>query len=98
MTEFPSSAIERICGALNHSVSDVIIYWHTQRARRKMSLIPSALPNVLFIMARRWRVGIVLAYFKKMMLWNLRNLKAEVYFEATRFCIARDQRQYQVCR
>ena len=53
------SAIERICGALNRFVSDVIIIWHTQRARRKMYLISSALPNVLLVMACRWRVGIV---------------------------------------
>ena len=54
-----SSAIGRICGALNRLVSDVIINWHAQRAWRKMSLIPSALPNVLFVMACRWIVGIV---------------------------------------
>ena len=59
MTDFPSSAIERMCGALNHLVSDVIIIWHAQRARRKMSLIPSALPNVLLVIACRWIVGIV---------------------------------------
>ena len=59
MTDFPSSAIERICGAWHRLVSDVIINWHAQRARRKMSLIPSALPNVLFVMACRWIVGIV---------------------------------------
>ena len=58
-TDFPSSAIERICGALNRLVSDVIINWHTQRARRKMSLIPSTLPNVLLVMVCRWIVGIV---------------------------------------
>ena len=45
--------------ALNRLVSDVIINWHAQRARRKMSLIPSALPNILFVMACRWLVGIV---------------------------------------
>ena len=56
-TDFPSSAIERICGALNCLVSDVIIDWHAQHARRKMSLITSALPNVLFVMACRWIVG-----------------------------------------
>ena len=33
--------------------------WHAQRARRKMSLIPSALPNVLLEIACRWIVGIV---------------------------------------
>ena len=49
MTDFPSSAVERICGALNRLTSDVIINWHAQRARRKMSLIPSALPNVLLV-------------------------------------------------
>ena len=59
MTDFTSSAIERICGALNRLVSDVIINWHAQRPRRKMSLIPSALPNVLLVMACRWIVGIV---------------------------------------
>ena len=47
MTDFLSSTIERICGALNRFVSGVIINWHAQRARRKMYLIPSALPNVL---------------------------------------------------
>ena len=59
MTDFPSSTKERICGALNRLVSDVIINWHAQRARWKMSLIPSALPNVLIVMACRWIVGIV---------------------------------------
>ena len=59
MTDFPSSTIERICGALNRLVSDVIINWHAQRARRKMSLILSALPNVLLVMACRWIFGIV---------------------------------------
>ena len=59
MTDFPSSAIERICGALNRLVSDVIINWHAQRAQRKMSLIPSALPNILLIRACHWIVGIV---------------------------------------
>ena len=59
MTDFPSSATERICGALNHLVSDVIINWHAQRAWRKMSLIPSALPNVVLVMAFRWMVGIL---------------------------------------
>ena len=59
MTDFPSSAIERICRALNRLVSDVIINWHVQRARRKMSLIPSALPNALLVMVCRWTVGIV---------------------------------------
>ena len=62
MTDFPSSAIERICGALNRLVSDVMINWHAQRVRRKMSLIPSALPNVLrvlTVMACCWIVGIV---------------------------------------
>ena len=49
MTDFPSSAIEIICGALNRLVSDVIINWHAQRARRQMSLIPSALSNVLLV-------------------------------------------------
>ena len=59
MTNFPSSAIGRICGALNRLVRDVITNWHAQRARRKMSLIPSALPNVLLVMVCRWIVGIV---------------------------------------
>ena len=60
MTDFPSSAIERICRALNRFVSDVIINWHAQRARRKMSLIPSALPNVLPVtLACCWIIGIV---------------------------------------
>ena len=58
MTDFPSSAIERICGALNRLASDVIINWHAQRAWRKISLIPSALPNVLLVMACRWIVGV----------------------------------------
>ena len=49
MTDFPSSAEEKICGALYRLTSDVIINWHAQRARRKMSLIPSALPNVLLV-------------------------------------------------
>ena len=59
MTDFPSSAIERTCGALNRLVSDVMINWHAQSAQRKMSLIPSALANVLFVMACRWIGGIV---------------------------------------
>ena len=60
MTDFPSSAIERICGALSHLVSDVIISWHAQRTRRKMPLIPPALPNVLLVtLACRWIIGIV---------------------------------------
>ena len=70
MTDFQSSAIERICEALNSLVSDVIINWHAQLARRKMSLIPSALPNVLLLMACRCIVGIV--NILKMILWNLR--------------------------
>ena len=60
MTDFPSSVIERICGALNRLVSDVIINWHARRARRKMSLIPSASPNVLLVtLACRWIIGVV---------------------------------------
>ena len=60
MTDFPSSVIEIICGALNRLVSDVIINWHAQRARRKMSLIPSALSkSYLYLMACRLIVGIV---------------------------------------
>ena len=59
MTDFPSFKIDRICGVLNRLVSDVMIIWHTQRARRKMYLIPSALPNVLLVMACRWIVGTV---------------------------------------
>ena len=59
MTDFPSSAIQRICGALNRLVSDVIINWHVQHARPKMSLISSALPNVLLVMVCCWVVGIV---------------------------------------
>ena len=59
MTDFPSSAIERICGALNRLASDLIINWHAQHARQKMSLIPSALSNFLLIMACRWIVSIV---------------------------------------
>ena len=101
MTDFPSSAIERICGALNRLVSDVIINWHVQHARPKMSLISSALPNVLLVMVCCWVVGIV----KTLKKWcygtwgnnQYRNLLAEVYFEAARFCIARDQRQYWKC-
>ena len=47
-------------GTTNRLVSDVIINWHAQRTRRKMSLIPSALPNVLFVtLACRWIIGIV---------------------------------------
>ena len=69
---FPSFAIERICRALNRLVSDVTINWLAQRARRKMSLIPSALPNVLLVtLACRWIVGIV-KILKKIMLWNPR--------------------------
>ena len=60
MRDFPSSAIERICGALNRLLSDVILNWHAQRTRRKISLIPSALPNVLLVTsACRWIIGIV---------------------------------------
>ena len=55
----------------------------------KMSLIPSALPNVLVVMACRWIVGIVKIWTK----WcygtwgnnQYRNLQAEVYFEAPHF-------------
>ena len=50
---------KRICGALNRLVSDVRINWHAQRAWWKMSLMPSALPNVLLIIACRWIVGTV---------------------------------------
>ena len=59
---FSKSAIERICGVLDHLVSDVMINWHAQRARRNMPLISSALPNILCVMtvmACRWIVGIV---------------------------------------
>ena len=59
MTDFPSSAIKRICGALNRLISDVIINWHAQCAWRKMSLIPPALLNVLLVMACCWIFGIV---------------------------------------
>ena len=59
MTDFPSSATERICGALNRLVSDVIINWHAQRSWRKMSLIPSASQNVVLVMACRWIAGIL---------------------------------------
>ena len=60
MTDFPSSAIERICGALTRLVSDVILNRHAQSTRRKLSLIPSALPNVLLVtLACRWIIGIV---------------------------------------
>ena len=38
MTDFPSSAIERICGALNHLASDVIINWHAQRVHGEKCL------------------------------------------------------------
>ena len=78
MTDFPSSAIERICGVLNHLVSDVMINWHAQRARRNMPLISSALPNILCVMtvmACRWIIGKkknMKKNIKKMMLWNLR--------------------------
>ena len=46
MTDFPNSAIERMRGALNRLVSDVMINWRAQRARRNILLIPSASPNV----------------------------------------------------
>ena len=60
MIDFPSSAIERICGTLNRLVSEVIINWHAHHAQRKMSLIPSALPNVLLVtLTCRWIIGIV---------------------------------------
>ena len=45
-------------GALNRLASDVIINWHEQGARRKISLIPSALSNVLLEMACCWIVDI----------------------------------------
>ena len=102
MTDFPSSAIERICGALNRLVSDVIINWHAQRARRKMSLIPSALPNGLLVtLACRWIVGIV-KIIKKWCYgtWGknqYRNLQADVYFEATRFLYCTWPAQYRKC-
>ena len=56
---FSNSAIEIICGALNRLESDIIINWHARRARRKIYLIPSALPNVLLVMACHWIFGIV---------------------------------------
>ena len=60
LTDFSSFAVERICGALKRLVIVVMINWHVQRARRIMSLIPCALPNVLLvIMTCRWIVGIV---------------------------------------
>ena len=60
VTDFPSSAIERICGALTRLVSDVILNRHAQSTRRKFSLIPSALPNALLVtLACRWIIGIV---------------------------------------
>ena len=99
MTDFPSSAIEIIRGALNRLVSDVIINWHAQRARRKMSLIPSALSNVLLVPNGMSFDSWHCENIKK---WcygtggnnQYRNLQTEVYFEETRSCIARDQRQY----
>ena len=76
----------------------VIINWHTQRARRKISLIPSALPNVVLVIACRWIVGILkIDAMEPQEINQYRNLHAEVYFEATRFCIACDQRQYRMC-
>ena len=60
MTGFPSSVIERICGALNRLVSDVILNRHVQCTQRKISLIPSALPNVLLVTsACLWIIGIM---------------------------------------
>ena len=56
----PAVARPLAAGTTNRLVSDVIINWHAQRTRRKMSLIPSALPNVLFVtLACRWIIGIV---------------------------------------
>ena len=92
---------KRICGALNRLVSDVRINWHAQRAWWKMFLMPSALPNVLLIIACRWIVGIVkILKNDAMETWGYkeyRNQQAEVYYEATCFCIARHQRQYREC-
>ena len=102
MTDFPSSAIERICGALNRLVSDVIFDWHAQLARRKMVLISSALQNVLLLMVCRWIVGIVKT-LKNDAMEPEEITNIEIYSltfilkEATRFCIARDQRQYRKC-
>ena len=66
----------------------------------KMSLIPSALPNVLLVLTCRWIFGIVKILKTKWCYgtWGnnqYRNLQAEIYFEVTSFCIARDQRQYR---
>ena len=57
MTDFPSSAIDGICGALNRLVSGVIINWHAQRAQRKMSFI--SLAKRLTCNGMYWIVGIV---------------------------------------
>ena len=89
MADFPSSAIERISGSLTRLLSDVIINWHAQRARRKMywSLQPCQTSYV-----DSW-------YFE-----NIKNDAMEpeeitniIYFEATRVCIARDRRQNRKC-
>ena len=100
MTDFPSSAIERICGALNRLVSDVIINRHAQRrVMAKNVFDPFSLDKRLTC-----NIGMSLDnwYCENIKWWcygtrgnhQCRNLQAEVYFEATRFCIARDKRQY----
>ena len=101
LTYFPSSANERICGALNRLVSDVIIKWHAQRARRKMSLIPSALPNFLIVMTCRWIVGIVKILKNDAMepeeITNIEFNRLKFILKRHVFCIARDKRQYRKC-
>ena len=74
---------------LNNLNLNLVINWHAQRARRKMSLIPSVLPKVLLVMTCHWIVGIL----KKLKKWcygtwgnnQYINLQAEIYFEATIF-------------
>ena len=91
---------ESICGALNRLASDVIINWHAQRARRKMSLIPSALPNVLLVMACRWIVGIAKILTNDGMepeeITNIEVHRPKFILKRHVF-VARDQRQYRKC-
>ena len=105
MTDFPSFAIEIVCGALNRLVNDVIINWHAQRGTRNVHG-----ENVFhpFSLAKRLTCnGMSLDswYWENIKKWcygtwgnnQYRNLQVEVYFEAASFCIARDQRQYRKC-
>ena len=84
---------------LNNFNLNLVINWHAQRAWRKMSLIPSVLLKVLLLITCHWIVGI-LKILKKWCYgtWGNKqyiNLQAEIYFETTSFCIARDRHQYQ---